>query len=340
MTTKANQKGSAMAGFRKAKAEQAAIKMGLYGPSGSGKTFTALLIAEGLAKLAKKRIAYVDTERGTDFYCQQVDERNAHPGAFDFDAMYTRSLTETIAGVRSLDASQYGVIVIDSVTHMWEAAINAYKGRQTKAGTIPMQAWGAIKKPYKELMSLLLGCPQHVLICGRQANEWGEDEESGELKRLGVKMRAEGETQYEPHILIRMEGVKPNGQGVVCVARAEKDRTGILTGKTFPNPTFETLCKPLMHLLGGTQASIKSDDETAMQDAEAITEAESAKAAESARLKRKLIAKLDSCDTKEELDAASKEITAEIKKQMLPADVAAVRERWLELSNQLSAGVF
>jgi pantothenate kinase-related protein Tda10 len=59
-----------MAGFRKAKGEQAAIKMGLYGPPGSGKTFTSLLIAEGLAAITGKRIAYVDTERGTDFYSQ------------------------------------------------------------------------------------------------------------------------------------------------------------------------------------------------------------------------------------------------------------------------------
>ena len=39
-----------MAGFRKAKAEQAALKIGFYGAQGSGKTFTALLIAEGLAQ--------------------------------------------------------------------------------------------------------------------------------------------------------------------------------------------------------------------------------------------------------------------------------------------------
>jgi len=38
--------------FKKAKAEQAFVKLGMYGPSGSGKTFTALLIAEGLANLA------------------------------------------------------------------------------------------------------------------------------------------------------------------------------------------------------------------------------------------------------------------------------------------------
>ena len=91
-----------MAGFRKAKAEQAALKMGLYGPPGAGKTFTSLLIAEGLGQLTKKRVAYIDTERGTDFYCQAVPTRAVHPEAFDFDALYTRSLTETLAAVRSL----------------------------------------------------------------------------------------------------------------------------------------------------------------------------------------------------------------------------------------------
>ena len=92
--------------FRKAKAEQAAIKLGMYGPSGSGKTFTALLIAEGLAKLTGKRVAYVDTERGTDFYCQEVKSRKVHPKAFDFDALYSRSITDVITGVQSLDPDE------------------------------------------------------------------------------------------------------------------------------------------------------------------------------------------------------------------------------------------
>src|SRR5688572_4605716 len=108
-----------MAGFQRAKAEQAAIKMGIYGPPGAGKTFTSLLIAEGLAKASGKRIAYVDTEHGTDFYCKAVPTRAVHPEAFDFDALYTRSLTEVMAAVRGLKADEYGVIVLDSITHLW-----------------------------------------------------------------------------------------------------------------------------------------------------------------------------------------------------------------------------
>src|SRR5262245_52915325 len=115
-----------MAGFRKAKAEQAAMKVGMYGPAGSGKTFTALLCAEGLAQHTGERIAFVDTERGTDFYCKDVAARKPHPEAFDFDALYTRSLTETLAAVKSLNVSEHGILVLDSITHLWESARLAY----------------------------------------------------------------------------------------------------------------------------------------------------------------------------------------------------------------------
>src|SRR5260221_508225 len=218
-----------MAGFRKAKAEQAALKMGLYGPPGAGKTFTTLLLAEGLAKFTKKRVAMVDTEHGSDFYCQRVATRTVLPEASDFDAIYTRALTEVSSSIRALDTKEYGVVIIDAITHLWEAARAAYDGRQTKIGTIPMQAWGKIKKPYKDLMAYLLSSPMHVLICGRQGVEYETDEETDELKAIGVKMKAEGETPYEPHILIRMEALKPKKTNEVAtiIAYAEKDRTGV-----------------------------------------------------------------------------------------------------------------
>src|SRR3972149_10917662 len=102
-----------MTKFSKADPKQAKLKIGLYGPAGSGKTFTTLLLAEGLAQREKKRIAYVDTERGTDFYAKAVPERKVHPAAFDFDALYTKSLRETLEAVKSLDFATHSVLVID-----------------------------------------------------------------------------------------------------------------------------------------------------------------------------------------------------------------------------------
>jgi KaiC/GvpD/RAD55 family RecA-like ATPase len=134
-----------MAGFEKPKPLKAALKVGLYGPAGSGKTFTSLLLAEGLARHAGKRVAFCDTEHGTAFYSQHVPERAAHPDAFDFDVLHTKSITEVLAAVQALDQDRFGVLVIDSITHLWDACRNAYNGKLTRAGTIPLHAWGAIK---------------------------------------------------------------------------------------------------------------------------------------------------------------------------------------------------
>lgn len=325
-----------MAGFRKAKAEQAAVKMGIYGPSGSGKTFTALLMAEGLAKLTGKRIAFVDTERGTDFYCQPVPDRKPHPEAFDFDALYTRSITEALDAVKALDPKEYAVIVVDSITHIWEAAMNAYSGKYTKAGTIPFHAWGKIKKPYKDLMTFLLNTPLHIFICGRQGNEWAEDENTEELKKVGVKMKAEGETPYEPHILIRMESVKhPKDKVATITAFAEKDRTGILAGKTIEWPTFETLVKPLLPLLGSKQAQTPSQDQTAHQDAEILSGEEKAKIQESETMLARYKSRFVLCETLEALKEIGKELTPEVKGKMTTNDVAELRAAYLEAEQML-----
>ena len=138
-----------MSAFQKPQSLKAALKLGLYGPAGSGKTFTSLLIAEGLSQHTGKRVAYCDTEFGTAFYGQDVPQRTAHPQAFDFDVLHTKSITEVLAALNSLDHGTHGVIVIDSITHLWDACRNAYTGRQTKIGSIPMHAWTLIKKPYK-----------------------------------------------------------------------------------------------------------------------------------------------------------------------------------------------
>ena len=326
-----------MAGFRKAKAEQAALKMGIYGPPGSGKTFTSLLLAEGLAKISGKRVAYIDTERGTDFYCQEVKTRAVHPEAFDFDAVYTRSITEVLAAVRGLNADQHGVLVLDSVTHLWEAAMAAYGGRTTSIGTIPMHAWGKIKKPYKDLMSWMLSTPMHIIICGRQKTVYETDEETDELKSVGVTMRAEGETPYEPHILIRMESIRPKKTNEVAeiIAYAEKDRTGVLSGRSFVNPNFDTLCRPLLGLLGTVQAQMTSADEAAGIDAEQLEKEDKVRQESSARLLREFSAKIDLCKDQSELKALGKTITPQIKAQMLTADVASLRTKYGEAEERL-----
>ena len=328
-----------MSGFKKAVTEQAALKLGLYGPAGSGKSFTAQLVAEGLALASGKRVAVIDTERGHDFYCQAVPSRQVHPEAFDFDALHTRAITEALDEVRKLDPKAYSVVVIDSITHLWDACKNSYQGKKTKTGSIPYYAWDRIKKPYRDLMAFLLSSPFHVIICGRQGNEWEDDAESGEKKIVGVKMRAEGETQYEPHVLIRMEQFKPGAKQAVPIAHVEKDRTGVLSGRSIEMPSFGNIARPLMSLLGGHQAALPDEDAASLQDAEALARQEKDRARESAALVAEFSQRFRdaSGESIDAVDAVAKGITKEVKLRLLPEDLQTVRNLYKAIKDSAKA---
>ncbi len=328
-----------MTAFHKPQPLKAALKLGLYGAAGAGKTFSALLVSEGLAQLTGKRIAYVDTEHGTAFYGQAVPQRRVHPEAFDFDVLYTKSITEVLAAVRGLDPATHGVLVIDSITHLWDACKNSFSGKLTKAGTIPLHGWTAIKRPYKELLHLLLTLPVHVLLCGRQGIDYGEDEDSGELKNVGFKMRAEGETAYEPDVLVRLESHKADRKELaIPLAHVEKDRTGILAGQSIPWPTFDNLAKPLLGLLGPTQAALPTDDEVGIQDAEALARQEAELALRSAEVAAEYTSRFQQAGSVAELQRVAGGLTAAVKATLAAKDLAQVRRAYGSRLGKLKGG--
>ena len=306
--------------FTKAKPMQEFYKGSVYGPPGSGKTYTTLLQATGLAEMSGKRIAYIDTERGTDFYTEK----------FDFDAIYTQSLAEVNESVREIDPAIYGIIVIDSISHLWDAAMMAYEGKRTKnesSGGIPMNAWAGIKKPYKELVRWLMDSPFHVFILGRQKNVF-EDDDEGKMKKVGVSMRAEGETAYEPHLCCRMESrqSKKDSSKSTYVAIYEKDRTGVLAGWTIPNPTFATTVGKITHLLNGeSQAQSENPDDVITKDAEALDKQERDKEEKSIENAEACKALIFAATTLAELGEVQETIKPK-KRYMLKSDTDSVRK--------------
>lgn len=255
--------------FEKAGPKREYMKAGLYGKTGSGKTLTTLLIAEKLAEIEGKRIAYVDTEKSTAFYVRDVPERTVHPKAFDIDILETKSIFEALEAIEGIDPAVHGVVVVDSITALWDAAKATYQGPTTSKGGIPIQAWGAIKKPYKRIISLLLDGQFHSFICGREGVEM-EDDDDGNPKVVGAKMKSEGETPYEPHMLIRMIPEREEDGSHRIRAFFEKDRSGILSGKTIAWPNFASV-EPAVRLLVGAEVSAKlgTPEEVAARDAEA-----------------------------------------------------------------------
>ena len=327
-----------MAKFMKANPQQARLKISMYGPPGSGKTFTTLLMAEGLASVGKKRIAYVDTERGTDFYAKEVKERKIHPAAFDFDAIYTRSIADVTNSINALDPKEHGVIVLDSISHLWDSAMDAYNGRKTKLDGIPMQAWGKIKRPYKELIARLIASPFHVFILGRQKNIFEDDPETEQMKKVGVGMRAEGETAYEPHMCLRMEARSnpENSTQSNYLCHVEKDRTGVLAGRVIKNPGFASI-EGLLPLLGETQAPLEDEDERAAKDAELMDQHEEknkAKEGKSIGLFSTLQANLAQCTSLVQLASFAEEMKKQ-KRYMTDDHLDILRELYGHRRGQL-----
>jgi hypothetical protein len=119
------------------------------------------------------------------------------------------------------------------------------------------------------------------------------------------------------------------------VAYAEKDRTGVLSGRSFVNPTFDSLCAPLLGLLGGVQARIETGDEAASQDAETLANQEANRVEASSQMLKSFIARMTLAVTPEAVKQIGKEITPQIKSQMIPEDVATLREQYLEREKEL-----
>ena len=325
-----------MAGFRKKVAQAAPLKMTLYGAPGSGKTLTSLLFAEGLARLTGKRVAFVDTERGSDHYARTIPEREVHPDAFDFDALDTRSISETLAALKTLSPAAHAVVVIDSITHLWQSVLNA------AGDNVPINKWTAAKKPNTDLMHWVVNSPYHVILCGREGTkvEQGDDPDVTTIAR---KMQAEKNTQYEPDFSAHMSHLLRKGKlgkGVESDVMAffEKDRTGILSGRTFVNPTFDTVIKPLLPYIGDAEGRIAGEDETAVRDTESIAESERERGERSAEMLRQFCAEFDLAGSVEAVKAVSAKLTPDAKKLMKSADVDALRAKYHEAEARVGGG--
>lgn len=318
----------------KATPQQGFLKFSMYGPPGSGKTATALLWAEGLEKASGKRTAFFDTERGSDPYTVKNPLRKFHPEAFDFDAVYTRSLAAVLSEIENLDTSKYGQVVIDSISHLWDAAIAAYDGKKVgkNEDKIPINAWGSIKAPYKRLIDAALYSGKfHAFVLGRQKNLF--DSTDGEWEKVGVGMKAEGETQYEPMTCVRMS---MDAQGNI-LAFGEKDRWSVLSGRYTSNPTFAAI-EPMLSMLNGAHHEAEDEDERVAADGE-LMESMAAKSERKAEKSRDLLvgfqSRLSSSSTLEDVGA----ITTEMKKQkryMLEEHVNALRELLKAVTERIS----
>lgn len=249
--------------FSKAENTSAYLKMGIMGFAGSGKTFTATSVAIGLNQLMKQRgvaearkpIFFLDTETGSDWVKPRIDAA----GIQLFTAK-TRAFKDLLEAVPEAEASA-SILLIDSLTHFWVELTDAYMKKKNRT-RLQFEDWSYLKTEWRKFTDLFVNSGLHVIVAGRAGYEYdyAVDQESGRknLEKTGIKMKAEGEMGYEPSLLVLMSrdmdmATKTDRH----VANIIKDRSTLLDGKEFSEPTFESFLPHIECLnLGGRQLGV------------------------------------------------------------------------------------
>lgn len=219
------------------------VKMAAHGFAGTGKTYTLALIAAGLHKFIKsdKPIVVFDTEESAKFLKTIFDEHKIIGVA-----KRSRSLADLKETFKRCAEGFSDILIIDSISHVWEDFLEAYKRKRNRQ-RIEFQDWGFIKPAWKqEFSDPFVRLPIHCFMTGRAGYEYESEvsQETGkrEIYKSGVKMKVEGETAYEPDILLymeRFEELLADKKEVYRQATVVKGRSALIDGKVIKNPTFE-----------------------------------------------------------------------------------------------------
>ncbi|MEW6610670.1 MAG: AAA family ATPase [Patescibacteria group bacterium] len=219
------------------------FKAAIEGFAGSGKTYTAGLIARGLHERigSKKPIVIFDTEKASKFLKQLFAEAN-----IEVLVRESKSFADLAMTMKKMREGISDILIIDSISHVWEEYMQAY-ARKVNRTRLQFQDWGIIKPLWKkEFSDAFVSDPYHIIMNGRAGYEYDKEEDPDthkkELVKSGIKMKVEGETAYEPDMLVlmeRFEEVVGKDKKVWREATIIKDRSTLLDGKTFVNPTFE-----------------------------------------------------------------------------------------------------
>jgi len=234
------------------------FKAAFEGFAGSGKTYTSALVAIGLHQKikSKKPIVMFDTEKAAKFLKRVFNE-----AGIELLVKESRTLADLKESMRIMrETGISDIFLIDSISHVWEDTVEAFK-RKMNRNHLQFQDWGILKPMWKaEFSDPLVRDPYHIIMCGRAGyeyeNEINADTGKREIYKSGVKMKVEGETAYEPDILVlmeRFEEILGKDKKVYRQATVIKDRSTLIDGKTFINPNFENFAPAIDDMLANPE---------------------------------------------------------------------------------------
>jgi hypothetical protein len=158
--------------------QTAYLKAGILGFQGSGKTYTATRMASGLAKLSgkdKPKVAFFDTEKGSDFFVKYFAEQG-----IQFDVAKSRAFVDLVEFMKEVEKGGYDVAIIDSISHVWNELRESYEKRLRRSNGLLFQDWGKVKGEWGQFTSAFINSKIHVIVLGRAGYEYDfSEDESG-----------------------------------------------------------------------------------------------------------------------------------------------------------------
>lgn len=244
------------------------VKMAFNGFSGSGKTYLSAQVAIGLYKKigSTKPILINDTEKAFRAIKDLFDS-----AGIPVKVSKSRSLSQVEKCFDACEDGYADILIVDSVTHIWQEFLAAYmeaksKRFKRKVTKLSFADWGYLKPEWKRRFSdRVVNGSLHVIFTGRAGYEYDHeaDEETGkmtELRKTGIKMKAETELAYEPDCLVLTEiheELMGEKKRVYRTATILKDRYRMIDSQVFTNATFKDFEPMIDRALDGTYQESK-----------------------------------------------------------------------------------
>ena len=201
--------------FQKAKREQIWIKALLAGPSGSGKTYSALMLAQGIAKKSGSRVAAIDTEQGRIRY---------YASEFDFDDMQLEDYKPEsyVAAIEAAVAAGYKILIIDSISHEWNYCVETVNKMPGNSFT----NWGKMTPRHDKFTEAMLQSPIHIICTVRGKDEYILEDKNGKQvpKKVGLGFKQRDGVEYEYTLTFNIEQD-------THIATSTKDNTHLFEGR-------------------------------------------------------------------------------------------------------------
>jgi hypothetical protein len=207
-----------------------------------------------------KPILIIDNEKGSRFLIPFFKQELPDTKVFVKD---TTSLADVLQAMTMLNNGEIDFLFIDSLSKIWYQYVQDYKAKNNTS-FMQLNDWGKILPAWQsEFSDKFVNISGSIVFTGRGGNTYEKEEDEkndagkvikkGSFVKSGVKMKMAGDTPFEPDINIWMDQIQEIQDDKKVVWREAmimKDRSGVIDGMTFKNPTYKDF-KPVVDFLDG-----------------------------------------------------------------------------------------